>query len=112
MTVTTGQQVIHWRIAKAAKAIAAEAYEALARENDFHRLNRSPERYVRRNWRHYIPFARQALVGVLTKDYAHEIALGSYTREGVEAMKAEVYECLVLDGAFKGAAETAPARLH
>lgn len=94
-------KIIHWRIAKVAKEIAAACYEELARENDFHRLNRSLDRYVRRNWQHYIPFARQALVGILSKDFAMEIALGSYTERGVQEMKDEVYQCLLIDGGFK-----------
>jgi len=107
----TGQKIIHWRIAKVAKEIAAECYEALAHENEFHRLNRSVDRYVKRNWRHYIPFARQALVGILTKDFAMEVALGTYTPEGVEAMKQEVYECLLLDGAYKASGQPATSSL-
>lgn len=105
-------QIIHHRIATTAKALAAEAYEALAHENAFHRLNRSMDRYVRRNWRHYIPFARQALIAILAKDYAHEVALGVYTAKGVDEMKAEVYECLLIDGAFKGATDAGPALIH
>jgi len=104
------EKIIHQRIARTAQALAAGAYELLAKENDFHRLNRSMDRYVRRNWRHYIPFARQALVAILGKDYTYEIALGVYTAQGVEEMKMEVYECLLLDGAFKApAASTAPS---
>lgn len=94
-------KVIHWRIAKTAKALARAAWELMAEDDKFYALNRQPSRYVERNWKHYIPFARDSLVGILTKDYSHDIALGSYTREGVEAMKAEVYDCLCLDGSFK-----------
>lgn len=108
----SGHKVIHWRIAKVAKALAAEAYELLAHENDFHRLNRSMDRYVRRNWKEYIPFARQALVGILAKDFSHEIALGTYTPQGVEAMKDEVYQCLLIDGGFKAPAESASGVIH
>jgi hypothetical protein len=107
------QQIIHHRIATTAKALAAAAYEKLAHDNAFHRLNRSLDRYVRRNWRHYIVFARQALVGILTKDFSHEVALGVYTAAGVEQMKNEVYECLVLDGQFKAPAEQrGPSLIH
>lgn len=106
------QRIIHARIAKTAKALAAEAYEVMAQVNAFHRLNRSMDRYVRRNWRHYIPFARQALVEILSKDYSHEIALGVYTPQGVQDMKDEIYECLLLDGGFKAPAETAPSLIH
>ena len=102
--VQVSEKIIHRRIASTAQALAAEAYELLAKENEFHRLNRSMERYVRRNWRHYIPFARQALVAILAKDYTYEVALGVYTAQGVEEMKMEVYECLLLDGGFKAPA--------
>lgn len=105
-------KIIHWRIAKVAKEIAATCYEELAKENDFHRLNRTMERYVRRNWQHYIPFARKALVDILTKDFSMDIALGSYTAQAVEEMKAEVYECLVIDGMYKGAAPPTSSLVH
>lgn len=101
----SGQKIIHARIATVAKALAAEAYELLAQENEFHRLNRTMDRYVRRNWQHYIPFARQSLVSILSKDYTFEVALGTYTQEGVDQMKNEVYECLLLDGGFKAPSE-------
>lgn len=105
-------KVIHWRIAKTAKALAREAWELMAKEDAFYRVNRDPKRYVKRNWQHYIPFARQALVGILAKDYAHEIALGSYTREGVETMKNEVYEVLLIDGEYKAPAQGFGALVH
>jgi hypothetical protein len=92
-------KVIHWRIAKAAKAIAAEAYEVMAREDAFYRMWRDPKLYVRRNWQHYIPFARQALIDILGKDYKNEIAMGVYTAEAVEKMKEEVYEVILIDSA-------------
>jgi hypothetical protein len=99
------QKIIHYRIAKTAKALAAAAYEELAKIDAFYRAHRSMAHYVRKNWRHYIPYARQSLVGILAKDFSHDIALGSYTAQGVDAMKAEVYECLLLDGGFKAPAE-------
>lgn len=106
------QKIIHWRIAKTAKALAAAAYEELAKDNDFYKVNRSMRRYVERAWQDYIPFARSALVDILGKDYAYEIALGVYTRDGVEKMKAEVHETLVLDGGLKAAPFVQSEALH
>lgn len=105
-------QVIHHRIAKVSKALAATAYEMLAHEDAFYRAHKSMRRYVQLNWRHYIPFARQTLVAILSKDYSHEIALGSHTAQGVADMKDEIYECLLLDSAFKAPAELAPSLIH
>lgn len=98
------QKIIHWRIAKTAKALAAAAYEELAKENDFYRAHKSMAHYVRKNWQHFIPFARQSLVSVLAKDYTFEVALGSYTEKGVQEMKDEIYQCLLIDGGFKAPA--------
>lgn len=106
------QKVIHWRIAKTAKALAAAAYEELAHEDAFYRAHRSMAHYVAKNWRHYIPFARRALVAILAKDYSHAIALGTYNAQGVDDMKAEIYECLLLDGGFKAPAEQTQAIIH
>jgi hypothetical protein len=105
------QKVIHWRIAKVAKELANEAYELLAKENAFYERNRSQSWYVRRNWRHFIPFARQALTMVLAKDYAPEIALGAHSRDSVDAMKTEIYEALLIDGGFKASGQPSAA-LH
>lgn len=104
-------KIIHHRIAKTAKAQAREAWELMAREDAFYRLWKDPKVYVRRNWQHYIPYARQALVGILTKDFSHQIAMGSYSQAGVDAMKNEVYECLLIDGGFKTPAQ-GQAALH
>lgn len=103
--MSVGQKIIHWRIAKTAKAIAAAAYEEMASIDAFYHANKSMKRYVDKNWKDYIPFARQSLLQILAKDFKHDIALGSYTPEGVEKMKEEVYECLILDGSFKAPAE-------
>ena len=95
-------KLIHKVIANAAKGIAQTAHEELCRADDaFYRLWPDNDYYVRRNWKHYIPFARQALTTVLTKDFAFEIALGTYTPQGVEMMKAEIYEALIIDGSYK-----------
>ena len=104
-------QIIHKRIAKVAKAIAYECYEVMAHEDDFYRLNPDQDGYVRRNWKHYIPFARQSVVQILSKDYDHEIGLGVYTREGVAQMKDEVYEALLIDGSAKGKPRKPPPEI-
>lgn len=97
-------QIIHWRIAKIAKRLAEEAYELCAREDEFYKRWPTMKLYVRRNWQHYIPFARNSLYDILAKDYAHEVALGVYTLEGVEQMKNEVYEVVMIDSGFKATA--------
>lgn len=104
-------QIIHERIAKTAKALAREAWELMAKENAFYNLNPNPRNYVRVNWKHYIPFARAALVEILNKDFSFQIALGSYTRESVDAMKEEIYQCLLIDSSYKTAHQQ-PTVLH
>lgn len=99
-------KVIHHRIAKVAKALCAEAYEVLARENAFYACNPSQRNYVRRAWKDFIPYARDSLFALLNKDYTFEIAMGSYTAQQVAAMKDEIYEVILIDSAFKSSAMT------
>jgi hypothetical protein len=103
-------KIIHKRIAKIAKALCAEAYEILARENAFYRLNPSMRNYVRRAWPDFIPYARDSLFALLNKDYTFEIRLGTYTAQQVADMKDEIYEVILIDSAFKG--EAGPLVLH
>lgn len=105
------EKIIHFIIANTAKSLAREAWEMMAKENAFYRLNKNPKIYVRRNWQHYIPFARDALVEILKKDYSFEISIGSYTPEAVDKMKADIHECLVIDGAYKAPAPQSPSLL-
>lgn len=106
------EKIIHHMVAETAKAIAAEAYELLAKENAFYASNPSQKRYVRRAWKDYIPYARQSLVGVLAKDFSFEIATGAYTPQTVEMMKNDIYECLLIDGEFKAPASGFSPALH
>ena len=103
-------QIIHWRIAKIAKAMASEAYELCAREYQFYKRWPTMELYVRRNWQHYIPFARNSLYDILAKDYSFEIATGAYTDESVRQMKDEVMEVVLIDSGYKATA--APAMVN
>lgn len=100
-------KLIHSQIADTAKALAAEAYEELAKVNEWYQHNKSVDIYVRRNWQHYIPFAREALIAILSKDYSFEIAMGVHTEETVQRMKDQVAEALIIDGQYK--ANEAPA---
>lgn len=106
------EKIIHKQIARVAKALAAEAYEILAHEDAFYRLNPSQKAYVRRAWGDYIPYARQSLFVLLQKDFSHEIALGSYTQAQVQQMKDDIYECLLIDGSFKAPAEQRQQLVH
>lgn len=95
------EKIVHKAIAETAKSLAAAAYEELARENEFYAANPTMRGYIGRNWRHFIPFARQAMVGILAKDYSFEIACGQYTPQAVDVMKNEIYEALLIDGNLK-----------
>lgn len=104
-------KIIHHVIAETAKSLAEAAYEEMAKVNEFYAQNKSVDRYVRRNWRHYIPFARRALVDVLTKDFTFEIACGQYTEQAVDTMKNEIAEALIIDGSYKAPAEPSSSLL-
>ncbi len=104
-------KIIHHVIAQTAKEIATAAYEEMAQVNEFYAQNKSVDRYVRRNWRHYIPFARKALVDVLTKDFTFEIRCGQYTEQAVDTMKNEIAEALIIDGSHKAPAKPASSGL-
>lgn len=106
------QKIIHKRIAKVAKALCAEAYEILARENAFYALNPSQRNYVRRAWHDFIPYARDSLFALLNKDYTFEIRLGAYTADQVREMKDEIYEILLIDGEFKAPAPQHSGLIH
>lgn len=103
-------QVIHKKIAKVAKSLAAEAYELMAKENAFFALHPSQRNYVRTAWKEFIPFARDSLFALLNKDYTFEIRLGTYTEAQVTAMKDEIYEVILIDSAFKS--QAMPQVLH
>lgn len=94
-------RIIHTRIAKVAKTICAECYEVMAQEDAFYRLWPDIDRYIKRRWMDYIPFARQSLAGVLAKDYSFEISIGSMSMASVEQMKQEIYEALIIDSSAK-----------
>ncbi len=98
------EKIIHEVIARTAKSLAEAAYEEMASVNDFYAANPDVNLYVAGNWQHYIPFARQSLVNLLTKDFSFEIACGQYTPESVDLMKSEVCEALVIDGSYKASA--------
>lgn len=98
-------KIIHEVIARTAKALAEAAYEELAHENAFYAANPDVNIYVARAWQHYIPFARASLLTTLQKDFSYEVAMGIYTPQGVDVMKNEVYEALLIDGSYKAPSE-------
>lgn len=99
-----GQKIIHHLIAKTAKELANEAYELMARDNDFRQRWPSRRHFVRKCWDVFIPDARQALVAVLASPHIHE------------HLKEPVYEALLIDGNAKAVAKpplhSMPAHLH
>lgn len=97
-------KIIHVVIAETSKSLAYAAYEEMAKVDRFYRMNPKADAYVARNWRHFIPFARQSLAGILAKDFKHEIASGQYSPRSVEVMKEEIFQALLIDGQYKAPA--------
>jgi len=99
------ERIIHHEIAKVAQALAEEAYELALQSGVIDRCSeRARKIYVRKHFGDYIPFARQALIAILRKDFKYEIAMGSHTEKTVADMKERIYEALLIDGSFKAPA--------
>lgn len=84
-------KIVHKRTAKTAKALAYEVYEALASNDNFYRANRSARRWVERNWKEFIGYARMA----------HMKILQDPNNQYSQAMKDALYEVALIEGAFK-----------
>ena len=88
-------KVVHTIIADTAKAIAQEAYDAIAHDNAFYAEWPSADLFVTHNWRMFTDQARQALLRMLEVDH-WEAGVPVYKYP--EAMREPVYEALLIDG--------------
>jgi hypothetical protein len=90
--------MVHYQIADIAKGCAAEQWEALSKQNAFHRAWPKVEPFVANHWKDYIHVARQILTGML----------GDPKRS--EEEKRLIYDALLLDGAVNPKAMAEPAK--
>lgn len=93
-----GKGIVHKQIAATAKALAAEQWEVLSRQNDFHRRFPDVDRYVAKHWPKYVPMTRQLMTAML----------GSPKYD--QKMKDEIYLALMLDGAINPKKMAEPAK--
>lgn len=90
--------VVHKMIADVAKGCCREAWENLAKQNKFYQRYPSADAFVIACWPQYLPVARNILIGMLGNP--------KYT----EAMKAEIYDVLLKDGAVNPKKMAEPAK--
>lgn len=81
-------KVVHTLLADTAKAIAAEAYECLAHDNDFYAEWPTQVSYVAANWTMHLPEVRAQFVKILAGEYP-------------QAMKDPIYEAMCIDGSMR-----------
>lgn len=103
---TTGQRVVHAKIAEVARAAAGELYESMMGDNIFYdewkkqnpgcNAKELEERFIRKNWGSCIDFARTTLTIMLTKD---DIA---------EEMKEEIMRILEQDQVLRNRRVVSP----
>jgi glycogen debranching enzyme len=89
----------HNKVAKVAKAIAAEFYEHMAHDNAFYQQWPSLNGFVARAWHRFHPQARQSLTKIIAGEYPQQ-------------MKDEAYEALLLDSAINPRKRPKSAILH
>lgn len=93
-------RLAHVMIAKVAKGIAGAFYEEAARDDLFYRLWPNQRNFIRKNWQHFIPPAKQSLVKMLGDP------------KWPESVKEEIFEALALDLTLPTGSDTrvTPAR--
>lgn len=88
-------KVVHNLIATTAKAIAQEAYEAIAHDNDFYAAWPQMQPFVDRNWQMFVGEARLALMQMLAVERWED---GQPVYKYPEEMREPVYQALLIDG--------------
>lgn len=89
--------MVHKMIADTAKGCAEVQWEQLAKQNKFYKAWPDKARFVRANWPKYIAVARATLTGMLGNPKYDE------------AMKAEIHDALLRDGAVNPKTMAKPA---
>lgn len=79
---------VHRLVADTAKEIAGDAYETLAKNNEFFAACPSQDRFIRLSWQYYVPLAREYLTDLLTH------------HSTTEYVKEHIFQGLMRDGAL------------
>lgn len=95
---TKAKGIVHKMIADTAKGCCGEAWETLAKQNRFYRLNPDRAKFVHRFWPNYIPIARTILTGMLGNP------------KYPQSMKDEIHDALLRDGAVNPKKMAEPAK--
>jgi hypothetical protein len=84
---------VHQLVADAAKAMAREVYQTMARDNDWYKLWPSEDEFTRKRWQTFIQNAREHLAEALQPHFLLS-----------EAEKQQIYDALLLNAASNPAA--------
>jgi len=93
-------KIAHNLVAKTAKEIAFEVYEALATSDKFYQAWPNQKVFVRKCWSQFLGDARKALARMLQPDPGSDPLHPTYKYS--EHIRNEVFEALCLEGEFKG----------
>jgi hypothetical protein len=91
-------KAVHNLIADTAKAIAQEAYEAIAHDNAFYAEWPTMDGFVTANWRMFVDDARTQLMRTLIP-IGQEGGLPVYAL--AEVLRDQVYDALKIDGSMR-----------
>ena len=92
-------KVVHNLIADTAKAIAQEAYEAIAHDNHFYAEWPTMDGFVTANWRMFVDDARRCLLLILQPTGYDGGGHPIYST--AEPLRDQVYEALKIDGSMR-----------
>ena len=92
-------KIVHNLIADTAKAIAQEAYEAIAHDNHFYAEWPTMDGFVTANWRMFVDDARTQLLVMLIP--SGQDGGGNPLYAIAEPLRDQVYEALKIDGSMR-----------
>lgn len=94
-------RIVHKLIAKTAKGIAAEAWEIMSSNDDFHRKFPCVEPFVAYQWQNFVGHARAALVAMLAHKPGTENNPTGPEYLYTKHVRDEIEEALIIEGAHK-----------
>ncbi len=89
----------HKSVREIAKNMAGDAYEEMARNDDFYKQHPNQNLFIAKNWKHFLGFARQSLLAILGGDYP-------------DAMKADALDVYIKDRVLQDVREGVPAKIN
>lgn len=96
-------RIVHKLIAKTAKGIAAEAWEIMSSNDDFHKAHPFVNNFVRYHWQEFIGYARGALIKMLAVKPGTENNPNGPEYLYSQHVRDEIEEALLIDGSGKSA---------